>query len=226
MPLVTCPGCYRKIELPFQELTWTIQCKVCGSTFVPVGIPPLRAQLNTPIDELPDLAAHQPRARRSLLVVLSLIAGGLGLIVLISGLALMSNSQESNQGLVDKLNRHGFHFQRYAFLSASGEAEDKRLRDTGWLLDKDNPRASVIRPILQAGGEPGDSAASGSGLLFYAKWRSAQAAKDNVARVTHSSECVEGIWVLPLDKDTVYAWEGFCFYGDPLLIARLKVTLR
>jgi hypothetical protein len=55
MPIVTCPGCERKIELPFHELAMNIRCKMCGVCFVPAGSlgtpPPIRRAEATPVDD-------------------------------------------------------------------------------------------------------------------------------------------------------------------------------
>jgi hypothetical protein len=37
MPLVTCPCCGRKIDLPFNELSLTIECAKCEIRFQPLG---------------------------------------------------------------------------------------------------------------------------------------------------------------------------------------------
>jgi hypothetical protein len=36
MPIVTCPGCSRRIDLPFEELTLGIQCVQCRAQFMPL----------------------------------------------------------------------------------------------------------------------------------------------------------------------------------------------
>src|SRR5262249_42017521 len=68
VPIVSCPGCSRKIELPFHEITLTIQCIACKTNFVPVGSlatpPPVRDDGITANlwkdDGLPPLSAPEP----------------------------------------------------------------------------------------------------------------------------------------------------------------------
>jgi hypothetical protein len=76
MPIVTCPGCERKIELPFHELAWNIQCKVCGISFTPAG---QTGALQNDEDgwgpsEVPELCASE-RSMISTLVILGLGVG-------------------------------------------------------------------------------------------------------------------------------------------------------